>query len=223
MRVLVFCPLHPEYPHLWGRTVQGIFRLDWPYPLEWLFKANDNPHDNGKDNITHNYNAARQAALSGGYDALLSIESDVIVPSDALSRLAELEADIGYSLYCWRRGRYRWSAYTELNNTTGKSICEGPDRGRESWGRAMDVAGVGLGCTLIKRRVLESLEFRVEERTKAHISCDWWFAIDAVKMGFSQRADLGIVCGHASYTPTPRIIWPTNEGQQHYRIEEIRM
>ncbi len=222
MKVLAFCPLHPEYPRLWGRVVQSIFRLDWRYPIEWLFRANDNPHGNGKDNITHNYNVARQTVLTGGYDALLSVESDMVVPPDALSRLVALEADIGYSLYCWRRGNYRWSAYTELDKTTGKSICEGPDMGRNSWGKALDVAGVGMGCTLVKRRVLEALTFRVEEQTKAHISCDWWLAYDAAQTGFSQRADLGVVCGHASYTPTPRIVWPTNEGERHYRIEEIR-
>uniref|UniRef100_A0A6M3KD75 Glycosyltransferase n=1 Tax=viral metagenome TaxID=1070528 RepID=A0A6M3KD75_9ZZZZ len=215
--------MHPEYPHLWGRAIQSIFRLEWSYPKEWLFRANDNPHDCDKDNITHNYNIARTKLLSGGYDALLSVEYDMIIPPDALFRLADLDADIAYSLYCWRRGRHRWSAYTELNGTTGKSICEGPDKGREVWGKTLDVAGVGLGCTLIKRRVLEAVKFRVEEPTKAHISCDWWLAHDAGKLGYSQRADLGVVCGHLSYQPTPRIIWPTNEGERHYRIEEIRV
>lgn len=160
--------------------------------------------------------------LAGNYDALLSIESDMIVPPSALLKLVALDADIAYGLYCWRRGNHRWNTYTELDKTTGKSICERQDKGRESWGKTLDaVAGVGLGCTLIRRRVLKSLQFRVEEKTKAHISCDWWLAYDAARLGYTQRADLSIVCGHISYAPTPRAIWPTNEGERHYRIEEL--
>lgn len=214
MKVLVFCPLNPNAPRLWGRTVQSIFRLEWEGPLDWLFVAGDNPHDAAYENVTHNYERARRAALEGGYDALLCVESDMIVPPDAIAGLLACESDVAYGLYVWRHGRRKWSAYTTLEDRRGVSLSDDPAAAQAAWGGIVDVAGVGLGCTLIRRNVLSGINFRMGDNPK--VSCDWYLALDCQAAGFTQRANLGVVCGHQTYKPFPQIIWPTNEGRLYY-------
>jgi hypothetical protein len=214
MKTLIFCPLNPNQPRLWGRTVQSIFRLQWDGPLDWLFVANDNPHDEPYDNVTHNYERARRQALAGGYDALLTVEADMIVPPDALTKLVACESDVAYGLYVWRHGRRKWSAYTAVETRYGKSLSEDSERAKAAWGQIVDVAGVGLGCTLIRRRVLAGLDFHMGDERQ--VSCDWYFALDCQAEGYTQRAHLGVVCGHQSMKPWPQIVWPSNEGRLYY-------
>lgn len=218
MKLLVFCPINPNYPRLWGRTVQSIFRLEWEGAIDWHFVAGDNPHDEPYENVTHNYERARQRALEGGYDALLCVESDMIIPPDALSLLLSCESDVAYGLYVWRHGRRKWSAYTELGDRHGVSLSDDPARAAAEWGQVVDVEGVGLGCTLIRRDVLRAVPFRMGDNKR--VSCDWYFALDAKAAGFSQRAHLGAVCGHQTYKPWPSIIWPTNTGRL-YAVESL--
>jgi hypothetical protein len=85
----------------------------------------------------------------------------------------------------------------------------------------MDVAGVGLGCTLIKRRVMEAIDFRLEP-TQPDVHNDWVFGVDVQAGRFSQKCDLGVICGHISMTPVPRVIWPDLEAPRMYRNDFIR-
>ncbi len=218
-KLLAFCPLNPNYPRLWGRTVQSIFRLEHDGPLDWLFVANDNPHERPYDNITHNYERARRAALEGGYDFLLTIESDMVVPPGAIDQLLACDADVAYGLYVFRHGRRTWSAYTTLEERHGVSLSEDAPRARREWGKVIDVAGVGLGCALISRKVLRTIDFRMGDNDR--VSNDWQFALNLQEAGYSQRAHLGVVCGHHSYKPWPQIIWPDPDAQTLYRVESL--
>lgn len=218
-KVLVFCPLNPSYPHLWGRTVQSIFRLDWPEPLDWLFFANDNPLEDGYENVLHNYTRARAKALEGGYDYLLTVESDMIIPPDTIGKLLDCGADVAYGLYVFRHGRRTWSAYTEVAVKSGVSLSQTPSEAKALWGKVVDVAGVGLGCTLISRKVLEEIPFRLGENHKS--ANDWQLALDLQEGGYTQRAHLGVVCGHQTATPWPQIIWPDPDTPRLYRVESF--
>lgn len=237
MKILVYCPLNPSYPRLWGRTVQSIFRLEWDKPLDWMFSANDNPHKQPYENVTHNYNRARARVLEGGYDALLTIESDMIVPDFALRALVQADVDVAYGLYVWRHGRRKWSAYSEIGETAGKSVSDNAEYARSIWGQIIPVEGVGLGCTLIYRDVLEAVPFRLyaeddilrttdgEYRLDKHkaFCCDWLFALDCLEIGAIQKCNTAVVCGHCSYQPWPQIIWPDPQQEKLYRIESLEI
>lgn len=222
MRILVFCPLSPTPPMLYGRTVQSIFRLEYGGPLHYLFHKGDNPYTvEGRwgryANVTRNYNMARDVALRDGYDALLTVEADMVVPADALTKLEATGADVAYGLYIWRHGKREWSAYTDLHDRAGESLSRDPDAARAAWGQVVDVAGVGLGCTLIRRPVLEAMRFHFPD--DALVCCDWMLALDCQARGFTQRAHLGVVCGHITTEPTPRVYWPDPEQGTLYRTE----
>lgn len=221
MKILVYCPLNPNPPKLWRRTAESIHKLQWAGPLDVLFAANDNPHTRPYDNITHQYNKARELALYGGYDALLCVESDMIVPPETLIKLAACDGDVAYALYVFRHGWRKWSAYTELEAARGVSISDDLGAAAIAWGRVLDVAGVGLGCTLIKRRVLETLVFHLTPGREEKESCDWAFALDCQLHGFTQHCDLSVVCGHQSYKPWPRVLWPDPTAHKLVRMESL--
>lgn len=224
MKVLLYCPLNPKTPYIFGRTNQSIFRQDYE-PLEIMFSKGDNPwfDSNGRHNIAHNYNKARRFALDNGFDYLLTVEADMVIPSYALTKLLDTSeaqnAGVVYGLYVFKNSA-TWSAWTYLDMDGGRAINKDPALIHAYWGKTMEVAGVGLGCTLIRRDVLEAIEFRTDELHES-VHNDWCFAYDLQQKGFKQVCDLRVVCGHISLKPSPRVIWPDPEMPRFYRNDFI--
>jgi hypothetical protein len=230
MDVLIVCPV---YNRLFAPTLRSIFnlapadgRLDVFFP--WCGYG-DGERDS-RDIIADKYNAGRTKALEGGYDAMLTIESDMVVPQDAITRLLACDADVAYGMYIFRRMPYAWSAYSymfEEARMTGIPLSNVPERARADWGKVVDVDGVGLGCTLIKRHVLEASPFRADgglhaDGTRSH--CDWYFAIDVLNAGFTQRCDTGLLCGHITELDrdgkvNPSVLWPDIDAPELVRFE----
>lgn len=198
--VLVFTPVYRLEPEM----VTAAAALEWDGPLMWLFQR-DNPTGDGRENILHQYNRGRETFLAGRYDAMLVIESDIIVPPDTLRRLAALDADVAYGVY-----RFRHSGiinilerYAGTPRNEGESLSIRPEKLAEALLRGyVPCSGGGLGCALIQRHVLEAIPFRHEDT--AH--CDTYFNRDVMHAGFGQRADMGLICGHKEETGA--VIWP---------------
>lgn len=228
MDVLVVCPTHNR---LFAPTLRSIFRLrsvggrlDVWFPWQGY---GDGQRDS-RDTIASKYNAGRDRALTGGYDAMLCLESDMIVPPDALTKLAATGADVAYGLYVFRRQPWHWSAYSVLEGMVGYPLSKVPERARVDWGGVVDVDGVGLGCTLIRRHVLEAFPFRAEGERHADGSrshCDWYAALDWTDRGYTQRCDTSVLCGHISPigrdgAAWPCVIWPDIHAEELCRFEE---
>lgn len=233
--ILVYTPML----RLYGRALQSILRLQWPGRLDVVFdKGLDASAGAEKqarfEAVTAKYEHGRELLLAGDYAAMLCIEDDMIVPPDALQRLWDTGADIAYGLYCWRNQSFhKWSAYLELGDEYGKSLSDDPAAARQSWGAVVDVSGVGLGCTLIRRHVLETFGFRKHKIA----CCDWGLALDAQAAGFRQVCDLGVICGHMTaeleqatfpmqygVQGPPRILWPSPDFERigrMYRVEYL--
>lgn len=213
MRVLVFTPLHPDYG-IRPLTLESIMALEYDRPFARVFAASDNPtppweKGGGNKNITHNYNHARQIALFGGYDALLTIEADMIVSPLALAELVEAmetaEARVAYGLYVFRE-------LEQLNyvvTLTKHSKATGSlDYIVENLEQVVDCVGLGLGCTLIHRDVLAALPFRLYDEAPGMLACDWRFSIDCQENGFKQVMNLAVHCGHITHDG--RVLWPVD-------------
>lgn len=212
--VLVFVPVYRLEPE----TVQAVFALEWGGPLSWLFQR-DNPlteadYDDervrGVLNHVHQYKRGRETFLQGRYDAMLVIESDIIPPPDTLTRLAALDADVAYGAYMFRRSRQinLYHHYGEGARNPGEPLTVMPG----GWEQAkrqgvVRVSGAGLGCVLIKRRVLEAIDFRtLSPEMSPRVHCDSWFTTDVYAAGFQQWADVRVACGHKDTDGT--ILWP---------------
>lgn len=215
MRVLVATLVK----QLYEQTLSGLFQQDWSGPTEYLFVKNDQPEGDLYDRLTALYQMVRERFLAGPYDALWTVEADMVVPQDALSRLLSAQADVAYGLYVWRHGaQHLWSAYQATRGTMCSMWDMDPDAAKRALlaGAALPVAGVGLGCTLIRRHVLERLPFR---HGADPICNDWYFALDCQFTGHKQVCDFGVVCGHI--TPMGRVLWPDPERPNGWRAERL--
>ena len=191
----------------------------WDDPLEIVFGRHDGDHPNGRENLMDKHNRIRKAALAGGYDALFMVEADILLPEDAIKRLAAVDTDVAYGLYCSRHPNYQWLAFSELNKNTGKSYDHKRKWCVANWGKVIETKGVGMGCTFIHRNVLEQIEFRLD----GGCADDWYFSMDCQAKGFRQHHDLGVACGHIIRDGKPRIIWPTvSDPNALYEFEFLR-
>jgi hypothetical protein len=209
--------MYPFNPRIYPRTLASILELRVAN-CEILLHREDMQIETesrwSMENITAKYNRARDLVLAGGYDALLTVEADMILPRNAVQRLLTVEADVAYGLYVSRRHKHYWLAFSELGpENKGRSLSEDPERARESWGQVVETAGVGMGCTLIHRRVLERIPFR---RVIDGMSNDWYFALDCQAAGFRQAHDLGVICGHID---GEAVYWPEPFVDKLYRID----
>lgn len=210
--VLVFTPVY----RLETETVSSLFSLEWDGPLSFLLQR-DNPFqrgtggNDGPTNHYYQYVKGRDFFLRGDYDAMLIIESDIIVPPDALRRLAALEADVAYGCYLFRNQMCPVvnvaERYPDKNGrparNTGESLTV---RGKWRQARRQGVvacSGGGFGCVLVKRHVIEAIPLRLEENGY----CDTPWTTDAYRAGYRMVADTGVLCGHIDEDGA--VLWPS--------------
>lgn len=198
------------------RAMRSMFSQDFNGEIECYVQAGEPFASLPHHRIALKYERARHLALEGGFDAMWCIEYDMICNRDTVSKLVKTDADIVYGLYAWRHHPHRWNAYVYLDQYGGVSLSDMPERARATWGKKIKVAGLGNGCTLIRRKALEQLVFTV--RGKA--AQDWYLALDARRLGLSQVCDTSVVCGHMSYTPSPFVVWPDPQSLYLYRMEK---
>lgn len=177
----------------------------------------DTDRKNRHENTLIKYRMARQRVLSEGYDALWTVEHDMIVPEDALVKMLDTDADVVYGLYMFRHLTPMMNA---LRATSGRysdmSVSKFPEllaKGkRQGW---LEVSGAGNGCTLIYRRVLEKIDFR---RAYGGVPIpDLPFATDCIQNGFKQVARFDVPCGHIK--PDGTILHPFMEGGDSVSIK----
>src|SRR5690606_18039005 len=143
----------------------SLLAQEWVGPLDMVLGRVEPPMGDHFHDLAAKHNEARRLALAGNYDALWVVEYDMILPPDALRKPAEVDADIVYGLYVARQQPWLWLYATTLGLTHVRWLVYSPfatdGLAASLWGQVVESAGVGLGCTLIRRRALERLAFRV--------------------------------------------------------------
>jgi len=199
--------------------MDAMYALEWDGRLDVLLLIGGDDAEIPVDNIVRKYNVARDVALKNGYDALMTLESDIIAPPDALKRLVAVEADVAYGLYVWQSMWHHWNAYWLVEEELAKSVSESPEMAEASWGKVIEVVGLGNGCTLIHRRVLEAFPFRKSD-VCLHPP-DRSLAMDCQEEGFVQKCDLNVICGHIQRDPVPMVLWPDITRRGFYRATDV--
>src|SRR3990167_5214911 len=140
----------------------------------------------------------RQATLNGGYDYLLSYESDVKPPNNVIEQLLTHDKQVVSACYFIEHGKnahlmvqeiepHQIEIHSAINITNGANI-------KYADGKLHKVYAAGLGMNLIHRSVLEQIQFRYVEGYDAHP--DSFFAMDLNYVGVPQYLDGGILCEH---------------------------
>lgn len=218
---LLFCPVYEMRPGVWiePRTQQCIEAIAACGGVDVVYQ-DDNPHTHtdktvrGIYNHLHQFQVARRRFLAGTWTWLLVIEHDMIVPAGILEMLQACDADIAYAPYMWRHGRPQLNLFHRWDRQARNPGPPLDQRRREYRAalrmkpkdgyRIVDVSGAGFGCILVRRRVIEAIDYRLGPQ---NVHCDTWWTRDVYRAGFSQRANLDAICGHIC--PDGAVLWPS--------------
>jgi hypothetical protein len=218
LHLLVFTPITPG--GLRPETVASIVGQQTRQRVDWEI-GRCNPHP-GRDmrNVLAQYNYGRELCLSGPYDALLTVEQDMVIPSHTIEALCDTPAPVVYGTYLLRHNDPVLNAWQYIGNKAlGMSLDRYPaELAGYRKGGVGRVSGVGFGCTLIRRSALEAIPFRQDMGDHAP---DMPFAFDCVRQGITQLARFDVRCGHyhegaildidmAAATVTVTVLQPVN-------------
>lgn len=220
MKLYLYCPTYTRDDGelmLYPETQESINNLIIPDGVEADIEIDTfNPtpitgiSKTDHENTLLKYRRARQKMLEGGYDAIMFVEHDMIVPEDALVKMLNTDSDVVYGLYLFREGRPTLNCTRAVKASwVDMSLTYFPeirDRGfDQGW---LECSGAGFGCILIHRKVLEQIDFRRTE--SGHPSPDMPFATDCLRAGFKQICRFDVPCGHIK--PDGEVLWPSKEG-----------
>lgn len=131
------------------------------------------------------------------YDYVFNVDSDIVLPNDALSKLIQADKDIVSGLYIQRKpGQHILEVYGEAGNIP---IEELQGKG------LVPILACGFGCCLVKQKVFTNMSYPHFKYTSAldhsnTISEDWYFCNKARDHGFSTWVDETIRCTHIGDT-----------------------
>lgn len=129
-----------------------------------------------------------------GYDYLFSVDHDIVLPRDTLVKLLSHDKDLCAGVYRQRLEPQTLEIYDmdyrNIHNVNGSLI---------------HIGGCGFGCTLVKKRVFQSIkyphfEYHPALDHKNTFSEDIDFCKKANNAGFKLFADTSVVCGHIGQT-----------------------
>lgn len=156
-----------------------------------------------------------KTALEAGFEWIFFLDSDVILPKDALQKLFSHNQPLISGMYKAKKPNgFFWSSWMKGKTPEGKDAFVPV----ASWnGRLFEVDVVGTGCLLIHRSVFEGIRAKTDvpffvwgkERNIAlldkmnipdpmmrEVSEDFWFCLLAKYCGFKVIVDGEVQCGH---------------------------
>jgi hypothetical protein len=174
-------------------------------------------------------NIIRDEFLKGDYTHLFILESDVFLDKDfkSLDRLIELNADVANFTYPMKltRNKGALSLCVQSTNAKGEAKMITPDESKTLLNQGVKVLNVdvhndktlthcGYGCTLVKRRVLEAIDFKAV-RTSNGVTPfpDSVFHYDVNKGNFYNVLDTDYIPYHCNIN---------NETENYMKITQIR-
>jgi len=144
-------------------------------------------------------NTLTKRALDDGCDYIMFIDADMILPPNTIDELIDMNLPIVSGLYFTKGKPYLPVARIKKNeDDIDHKFLEDFE-----FNEVIKVAGVGLGCCLIKAEVFNSIEYPYfkfewqEIKGKLHqIAEDLYFCDKVKKSGYDTYLNTGIVCGH---------------------------
>lgn len=157
---------------------------------------------NSREAVARASNYIMQKVLRGGYDYWMSIETDVFPPKDVIQRLMRHNVPVVGTIYeiGYHNSKNQPRRPCLFKTVTGengtKTINLPPEEGYKYVNNGLQkIHGTGLGCTLIKRWLLEFIGgFWWDDRWLKHP--DVYFFMDVHNAGIQAYVDGNIVCPH---------------------------
>lgn len=146
-------------------------------------------------------NVISKKAIDGGYDYVMMVDSDTIVPKDAITNMLDPVADVVIGCCPRKNTKDRMTAlFSAKDNLKGKGFHVAMSYDELQGDERIELKGGGFACVLINTKVFEKMvypyfKYVVHEDGSA-LSEDLYFCVNAKKEGFRIEADPRVKCGH---------------------------
>lgn len=219
MKILVFCPTYRKEDGALAiepETGACLDALEHGKHAVTLEISVDESADRRK-NVFKQYQRAWKLAQEGDYDALLTVEHDMVIPADALIKLAATGADIAYGVYLFRESGMLNALKLSDDVTLDRSLDSHPEERAEAFaaGGPWPVSGAGFGCTLIRSSVFTKIALR---QPRGGAFPDLPLARDTYLAGLKQTAHFGVICGHIRPDHLTLYPDPKTKGAEPYTL-----
>jgi hypothetical protein len=209
MKVLVGCPTSDHKAYCLKEYVAAVKNLTYPnYDIMIVDNSKsqayskkmksmglnvikDGWNDNARERIVSSRNILRENVLQS-YDHFLSLEQDVIPPTNIIERMLEHKKPIITGMYFTYKGDEK--TITPLLWIKGKGEIRNLTEEEAMQDQVIEVDAAGMGCMLIAKEVLRNVRFRYEKESNSFD--DMWFCKDAKDRGYKIMADTSIRCKH---------------------------
>jgi FkbM family methyltransferase len=177
----------PTNKYIEVETFKGIYDLDVPSHFETDFQYSFGYQVEQIRNLIASW------VVDRGHDYLFFVDSDIVLPPDALRKLLDANVDIVSGLYVQRTPEL---ITIELLNLDGSRVLPNQVKGG-----LQEIGACGMGCCLIRREVLVDVGYPqfVYKSALDHKDTqpeDFYFCQQARKQGYSVWADTSINCSH---------------------------
>lgn len=218
-RVLVCGPQHESKNYAWDKWANNVKNFTYPNFDVFLSDNSDNDKNTkmikdfgfSAEHVQKNkkgiiftmkdsHEQCRQKAISGGYDYMLHLETDVIPPIDVIERLLHNRKKVCGAVYDLFHGKKR-KLMVQLDDPASRSVIAYRNPAFVEEQEPLFIDGsckpcyhVGLGCVLIHKHVFTNIPFRADENANLHP--DTWFANDCFLRKQPIYVDTAIHCLH---------------------------
>lgn len=149
-------------------------------------------------NIDQVRNLIASYGIGHKFDYIFFVDSDIILPKNALRRLLESNKDIITGVYIQRKPNVRIPEIYVENQHGGMHNI---DISEVQGNKVFRIGGCGFGCVLVKTNVLEKVgypqfEYHDTLDIKETLSEDVDFALKAKQKGFELFVDTSVKCEH---------------------------
>lgn len=187
MKVLIAVP---TYESISPETFKSIYDLRSQHELAFEFIKG---YDCAKAR-----NEIAKRAVEIGADYVLMVDSDIILPQDAVDLLIEDNDSVVVGVYprkntnCGETELFKLGTYDYVNRYTYSEVEKQQER--------FQIKGSGLGCAMIKTELFSKLSYPyfkfVTYDDGDVLSEDLFFCSNATQVGISIFADSRVKCGH---------------------------
>ena len=144
---------------------------------------------------------------------LFMTESDMILPTDSLIKLIELDKDIASGIYFLRNGNgqsclYKKTWVSKLNPYPHSPVTLFPED------KPFRIDCPGVGCVLIKRKVLEGLKPPCFDLKEYNYGSDMYFYTNVKNAGFEVWAHPGVLCSQIDY-----VVWSIEDYHERLKLD----
>ena len=214
-KILIGCPTYKAQAYTFDEFFEAITNLDYPN-FDLLIVENSDTDEyyeylkskgintiklrvngSGREIVGACRELMRKKALEKGYDYLLCVDQDIIIPNDTLKKLLKHKKEIASALCFTRMKKGEWirtipAAFVQAGDIPGVVTYLPINEALKD--QFIEVTAVGFGCILLSRSVLGKIPLTYD--TQAKCGEDILFCIRAREAGLNIYVDTSVKCKH---------------------------